>query len=253
MPAGLPRCRPGCLDAGRAASMPPGCTAKKFPGGCRSGPGSFVWAVRSRRGAGRRRNRSKEMRRIVVTEFISLDGVIEEPRRTFQFERGPEGGKFKFDELFAADALLLGRVTYQGFAEAWPSMGTDDFGKRMNSIPKYVVSSTLTDAEATWGDTTVISGDVAAEIAKLKAKPGRDLLVEGSCQLARTLIQHGLVDEYRLMLFPIVLGAGKRLFPAAMSEPAKLTLADAKPDRDGVMLLTYHPAAAEAPAAAGAA
>ena len=190
------------------------------------------------------------MRRIVVTEFISLDGVIEEPRWTFQFERGPEGGKFKFDELFASEALLLGRVTYQGFAAAWPSMGTDDFGKRMNGIPKYVVSSTLTDAEATWGSTTVIRGDVAAEIASLKAQPGGDLLVEGSCQLARTLIQHGLVDEYRLMLFPIVLGDGKRLFPDVLSEPAKLTLTDARPDRDGVMLLRYQPATAETPAAA---
>lgn len=190
------------------------------------------------------------MSRIVLTEFISLDGVIEEPRWTFQFERGPEGGKFKFDELFASDALLLGRVTYQGFAQAWPSMGTDEFGERMNSIPKYVVSSTLTDAEATWGSTTVIRGDVAAEVARLKAKPGGDLLVEGSCQLAQTLIRRGLVDEYRLMLFPIVLGAGQRLFPDVMSEPAKLTLTDAKPDRDGVMLLTYQPAPAEAPAAA---
>ncbi len=190
------------------------------------------------------------MRRIVVTEFISLDGVIEEPRWTFQFERGPEGGKFKFDELFASEALLLGRVTYQGFAAAWPSMGTDDFGKRMNGIPKYVVSSTLTDAEATWGSTTVIRGDVAAEIASLKAQPGGDLLVEGSCQLAQTLIQHNLVDEYRLMLFPIMLGDGKRLFPDVLSEPAKLTLTDARPDRDGVMLLRYQPATAETPAAA---
>ena len=190
------------------------------------------------------------MTRIVLTEFISLDGVIEEPRWTFQFERGPDGAKFKFDELFASEALLLGRVTYQGFAQAWPSMGTDDFGKRMNSIPKYVVSSTLTDAEATWGPTTVIRGDDVAEITKLKAQPGGDLLVEGSSQLARTLIQHGLVDEYRLMLFPIVLGAGKRLFPAEMSEPAKLTLTEAKPDRDGVMLLRYHPAPAGTPAAA---
>ena len=190
------------------------------------------------------------MRRIVVTEFISLDGVIEEPRWTFQFERGPEGGKFKFDELFASEALLLGRVTYQGFAAAWPSMGADDFGKRMNGIPKYVVSSTLTDAEATWGSTTVIRGDVAAEIASLKAQPGGDLLVEGSCQLAQTLIQHNLVDEYRLMLFPIVLGNGKRLFPDVLSEPAKLTLTDARPDRDGVMLLRYQPATAETPAAA---
>jgi dihydrofolate reductase len=188
------------------------------------------------------------MTRIVLTEFISLDGVIEEPRWTFQFERGPDGGKFKFDELFASEALLLGRVTYQGFAQAWPSMDTDDFGKRMNSIPKYVVSSTLTDAEATWGPTTVIRGDVVAEITKLKAQPGGDLLLEGSSQLAQTVIQHGLVDEYRLMLFPIVLGAGKRLFPPEVSEAATLELTEVKPDRDGVMLLTYHPAPVKAPA-----
>jgi len=189
------------------------------------------------------------MTRIVLTEFISLDGVIEEPRWTFQFERGPDGAQFKFDELFASEALLLGRVTYQGFAQAWPSMGTDEFGKRMNSIPKYVVSSTLTDAEATWGSTTVIRGDVVAEITRLKAQPGGDLLVEGSAQLAQTLIQHGLIDEYRLMQFPIVLGAGKRLFPEKMGEPARLTLTEAKPDRDGVMLLTFHPAPAGTPAA----
>lgn len=182
------------------------------------------------------------MTRIVLTEFISLDGVIEEPRWTFQFERGPAGTKFKLDELFASEALLLGRVTYQGFAQAWPSMGTDDFGRRMNSIPKYVVSSTLTDAEATWGPTTVITGDAVAEITKLKDRPGGDLLVEGSGQLAQALIQHGLIDEYRLMLFPIVLGAGLRLFPPEVNQAATLTLTQAEPDRDGVMLLTYHPA-----------
>ena len=186
------------------------------------------------------------MSRIVVTEFISLDGVIEEPRWTFQFERGPAGLSFKYDELFASDSLLLGRVTYQGFAQAWPSMGADDFGKRMNSIPKYVVSSTLTDAEATWGSTTVIRGDAMAEIARLKANPGGDLLVEGSSQLAQALIRHGLVDDYRLMVFPIVLGAGKRLFPPEMSGPARLTLTDAKPDLDGVMLVTYQAAPAGA-------
>jgi dihydrofolate reductase len=188
------------------------------------------------------------MTRIVVTEFISLDGVIDEPRWTFQFERGPDGGKFKFDELFNSEALLLGRVTYQGFAQAWPSMGTDDFGKRMNSIPKYVVSSTLTDEEATWGPTTVLRGDVVAEVTRLKQQPGGDLLVEGSAQLAQTLIRHGLVDEYRLMLFPMVLGAGRRLFPPEVNESATLTLTDSKPDRDGVMLLTYHPAPVKVPA-----
>jgi dihydrofolate reductase len=188
------------------------------------------------------------MARIVVTEFVSLDGVMEEPRWTFQFERGPDGDKFKYDELFDSDALLLGRVTYQGFAEAWPNMADDDFGKRMNSIPKYVVSAALTDAEATWGETTLIRGDVAAEVARLKAQLDGDLLVEGSCQLVHTLIAHGLVDDYRLMLFPIILGSGKRWFPDGMDEAATLTLTGCKPDRDGVLLLTYQPAPAKAPA-----
>jgi dihydrofolate reductase len=186
------------------------------------------------------------MSRIVVTEFVSLDGVMEEPRWTFQFERGPEGDKFKFDELFASEALLLGRVTYQGFAQAWPSMGTDEFGQRMNSIPKYVVSTTLADEDASWGETTVIRGDVPAEIAKLRAQPGGDLLVEGSSRLVHTLIEHGLVDEYRLMVFPIVLGAGKRLYPDTMSEPAKFVLTSSTTDGDGVLLLTYQPADARA-------
>jgi dihydrofolate reductase len=182
------------------------------------------------------------MSRIVVTEFMSLDGVIEEPGWTFQFERGPDGDKFKVDELFASDALLLGRVTYEGFAQAWPTMqGTGEFGERMNSIRKYVVSATLTDADASWGDTTVIRGDVAAEVARLRAQPGGDLLVAGSCQLARTLIQHGLVDEYRLMVFPIVLGSGKRLFPDAMSQAARLTLTDSRTAGAGILLLTYEP------------
>jgi dihydrofolate reductase len=182
------------------------------------------------------------MGRIVLTEFISLDGVMDEPRWTFQFERGPDGNSFKFDELFASEALLLGRVTYQGFAQAWPNMGSDEFGKRMNSIPKYVVSSTLTDAEANWGPTTVIRGDVVSEITKLKGEHGGDLLVEGSCQLAQTLIGRGLVDEYRFMLFPIVLGSGKRLFPEETKESARLALTEVKPDQEGVMLLRYQPA-----------
>jgi len=183
------------------------------------------------------------MRRIVVTEFVSLDGVIEEPRWTFEFDRGEEGGQFKWDELFGAEALLLGRVTYQGFAAAWPNMGGDDFGKRMNSIPKYVVSSTLTDSEATWPNTTVMRDDVVDELEVLKAKPGGYLLVEGSAQLVHTLTEHGLVDEYRLMVFPIILGEGKRLFSGGLPGPTKLTLGVAKTVGSGVLLLTYHPAA----------
>ena len=181
------------------------------------------------------------MRRIVVTEFVSLDGVMEEPRWTFQFDRGKEGDQFKWDELFGSEALLLGRVTYQGFAAAWPNMDGDEFGKRMNNIPKYVVSSTLSDAEANWPNTTVVRGDAAAEVATLKNQTGGDLLVEGSAQLVHTLTQHGLVDEYRLMVFPIVLGSGKRVFPDGMPEAATLALKDVKSVGSGVLLLTYHP------------
>ena len=182
------------------------------------------------------------MTRIVVTEFVSLDGCIDEPRWTFQFDRGPEGDKFKFDELFDSDALLLGRVTYQGFAQAWPDMGGDAFGQRMNTIRKYVVSGTLAEADATWGDTTIVRGDVPAEIAKLKAQPGGDLLVEGSCQLVRELSRHGLIDEYRLMVFPIILGGNKRIFPDALSEPATLQLTSSQVLDSGILLLTYQPA-----------
>jgi dihydrofolate reductase len=188
------------------------------------------------------------MSRIVVTEFVSLDGVMEDPGGaegtknggwTFKFERGPEGGKFKFDELMGADALLLGRVTYQAFAAAWPGMGGDEFGDRMNSVPKYVVSSTLADTEATWGNTTVLRGDVVAEITKLKSGTGGDLLVEGSSQLVHTLAEHGLVDEYRLMVFPIILGSGKRLFPDA-DMVSELTLTSHVAE-GGTLLLTYQP------------
>ena len=183
------------------------------------------------------------MRKIVLSEFMSLDGVMEDPGWTFQFERGPAGDKFKVDELFGSDALLLGRVTYQGFAQAWPTMeGAGEFGLRMNSIRKYLVSATLTDAEATWTNTTVIRGDVATEVARLKAEPGGDLLIAGSCQLAHTLIQAGLVDEYRLMVFPIIIGGGKRVFPETMTQAAKLTLTDASTADSGIMLLTYQAA-----------
>ena len=183
------------------------------------------------------------MSKIVVTEFVSLDGVMEEPRWTFDFDRGKEGDQFKYEELFDAESLLLGRVTYQGFAAAWPGMGGDDFGQRMNSIHKYVVSGTLTDAEATWGPTTVLrAGDVAAEVAALKAQPGDgNLLVEGSAQLVHTLAQHGLVDEYRLMVFPVILGQGKRTFPDSMPAPAKLTITNSRTVGSGVLLLTLTP------------
>jgi dihydrofolate reductase len=181
------------------------------------------------------------MTRIVVTEFVSLDGVMEEPRWTFDFDRGKEGDQFKYEELFDAESLLLGRVTYQGFAAAWPGMGGDHFGQRMNTIHKYVVSSTLTDAEASWGPTTVVRGDVAAELAALKNQAGGTLLVEGSAQLVHTLAQHDLVDEYRLMVFPIILGQGKRAFPDSIPVPAKLTVTDSRTVGSGVLLLNLTP------------
>ena len=158
--------------------------------------------------------------RLVVTEFVTLDGVIEDPGGSektpgggwaFRFERGADGDKFKLDELMAADAQLLGRVTYTGFAAAWPSIADDQgFATRMNSMRKYVVSSTLQTAD--WNNSVILRGNVVDEVRKLKAQSGGDILVAGSGQLVRTLAEHNLVDEYRLMIYPVVLGSGKRLF-----------------------------------------
>jgi dihydrofolate reductase len=187
------------------------------------------------------------MRRIVVTEFVTLDGVMEDPGGAenferggwaFQFERGPEGDKFKVDELFASDATLLGRVTYEGFAAAWPSR-TGEFADKMNGMPKYVVSTTLHNAA--WNNTTLIKDNVAEEVSKLKAMPGGDILVAGSAQLVHTLMQNDLVDEYRLMVFPVILGKGKRLFNDG-NEKCALQLVEAKPvGPAGVITLIYHP------------
>jgi dihydrofolate reductase len=192
------------------------------------------------------------MRKVVVTEFVSLDGVMEDPGGAEGFEHGgwtipywgDDIGTFKQDELFASDALLLGRVTYEGFAAAWPSQ-TDEvgFADRMNGLPKYVVSTTLDKAE--WNNSTIIKGDVAEEVARLKQQPGQDILVAGSAALARTLQQHGLVDEYRLLVYPVVLGSGKRLFGDA-GAMTKLTLVEAKPFDSGVVALTYRLAEAAA-------
>jgi dihydrofolate reductase len=160
------------------------------------------------------------MGRIVVSEFVTLDGVMEDPGGgepferggwAFRFERGPEGDRFKLDELMAADALLLGRRTYEGFAAAWPSMQDDaGFADKMNSMRKVVVSATLENP--TWNNTTVIDGDIEAEIAKLREASGGDVLVAGSAQLVQGLLAYDLVDELRLMVFPVLLGEGKRLF-----------------------------------------
>ena len=189
------------------------------------------------------------MGRIVVTEFISLDGVIEDPGGSedfkyggwsFEFARGDEGDKFKLDEALDAEALLLGRVTYEGFAAAWPSR-SGEFADKFNNMPKYVVSSTLGEPE--WNNTTVLQGDVAEEVSKLRQDHDGDIVVHGSAQLVQALLEHDLVDELRLMVFPVVLGSGKRLF-GDTSDKKTLELADSKTVGDGVAILIHRPAAA---------
>lgn len=186
------------------------------------------------------------MRNIVVSEFVTLDGVMEDPGGAEGFEHGGwtfqfgsvEQQQWKVEELFHADALLLGRRTYQGFAAAWPTMpGTGAYGERMNSLPKYVASTTLSDM--TW-NATRLQGDVAEELRKLKQEAGQDILLFGSGQLVHTLSAQGLVDEYRLMVFPLVLGSGKRLFSEG-SEKQTLKLIESKPLPSGVVVLTYQP------------
>ena len=184
------------------------------------------------------------MGRIVVTEFVSLDGVVEDPGGSedfkyggwsFEFDRGPEGNEFKLDETRASAALLLGRVTYEGFAEAWPPR-EGEFADKFNSMPKYVVSSTLTQPE--WTNTTVLDGDPVEAVSKLRQEADGDVVVHGSVQLAQTLLAHDLVDELRLMVFPVVLGMGKRLF-GDPGEKKTLRLVDSKVVGDGVVILTY--------------
>jgi dihydrofolate reductase len=186
------------------------------------------------------------MGRIVVTEFVSLDGVIEAPGGgedykhggwTFEIDRGAEGDKFKLDETLDADALLLGRVTYEGFAAAWPSR-KDEFADKLNSMPKYVVSSTLDKPD--WNNSSVLDGDVAEEVAKLKQMEDGEIVVHGSAQLVQALIEHDLVDELRLMVFPVVLGNGKRLF-GDTTDKKRLRLTDSKTVGDGVSILVYEP------------
>jgi dihydrofolate reductase len=181
------------------------------------------------------------MGRIVITEFVSVDGVMDEPRWTFDFDRGAEGDNFKLAELFGADAMLLGRVTYQAFAQAWPGRTDEEgFADRMNSLPKYVISQTLADADATWQGTTVLRGDVLTETKALRDRTERDVLIHGSAMLAHTLISAGLFDELHLMVFPIMLGCGLRAFPDDKMQ-SKLTLASSSAINDGIVLLTYQP------------
>jgi dihydrofolate reductase len=185
-----------------------------------------------------------EMGKIVVTEFVSLDGVMEDPGGsedfdyggwTFEFDRGDEGNQFKLDETKDSDALLLGRRTYEGFAEAWPSR-EGEFADRFNSMPKYVVSSTLNNPE--WTNTTVLGGDVPDEVAKLKEQYDGDIVVHGSRQLAQALLEGDLVDELRLMVFPVVLGKGERLF-GQTSDKKTLKLQSSREVGDGVVILVY--------------
>jgi len=189
------------------------------------------------------------MRNVIVTEFVTLDGVMEDPGGA---EKSPFGGwsrqywhdaigAYKQKELFDADALLLGRVTYQGFAAAWPAMGGDGgFGDRMNNLPKYVATTTLT--EFTWNNARRIEGDVAAAVAALKQQPGMDILVAGSANLTHYLAKHNLVDEYRLMIHPIIVGGGKRVFGDG-GERRKLELVESKQLSQDAVVLTYRPGA----------
>jgi dihydrofolate reductase len=190
------------------------------------------------------------MGKIVATEFISLDGVIEDPGGsedyvhgawTFEFDRGDEGNKFKLDELEEAEAQLLGRVTYEGFADAWPQREGDPnmggFAKKMNTMPKYVYSTTLESAD--WQNSTVLSGDFAEDIRRVKDEVDGVILVAGSATLVQGLIAADLLDELRLMVFPVTLGGGKRLF-ADDGRKVPLTLSDARTVGAGIQLLTYE-------------
>ena len=186
------------------------------------------------------------MRKLIVSEFVTLDGVMEAPGGegdhphagwVFDFF-GPEQEKYKLEEVLESDALLLGRVTYEGFSAAWPERG-GEFADKMNEMPKFVVSSTLNELQ--WNNSTLIEGDVAEEVAKLKREDGGPILVAGSCTLVHTLVEHDLVDEYRVMVFPLVLGSRKRLFPETR-EKTVLSLVDTRSFDSGVQVHTYEPA-----------
>ncbi|HEY7259758.1 MAG TPA: dihydrofolate reductase family protein [Gaiellales bacterium] len=184
------------------------------------------------------------MGRIVITEFVSLDGVMEDPGGaedfehggwTFEIGQGDEGAEFKLKETFDSDALLLGRRTYEGFAAAWPERD-GDFADKFNSMPKYVVSSTLKDPE--WTNSHVLGGDLVEEITRLRDEIGGDIVVHGSARLAQGLIENDLVDEVRLMMFPVVLGTGKRLF--GPSGKKRLKLAESRTTGTGCVILRYE-------------
>jgi dihydrofolate reductase len=185
------------------------------------------------------------MGRIVVTEFVSLDGVMEAPggdddfvrgQWSFEFDRGDEGNEFKGAETLDADALLLGRKTYEGFAQAWPERAGDPFADKFNSMPKYVVSSTIKDPD--WGETTVLGS--IDEVAKIRDEIDGYVIVHGSGQLVHSLIQADLVDELRLMVFPVVLGTGQKLFPDTDDSKKFGKVTDYRVVGEGVGLQVYE-------------
>jgi dihydrofolate reductase len=185
------------------------------------------------------------MGRIVVSEFVSLDGVIEAPGGgedyrhggwSFEIDRGPEGDRFKLDETIDAEALLLGRVTYEGFAAAWPTM-EGEFADKFNSMPKYVISSTLEEPE--WNNTTVLGGDLVDEVTKLRESASGNVVVHGSARLVQGLLEHDLVDELRLMVYPVVLGSGKQLF-GKTTDKKRVRLTDTQLVGDGIVIHTYE-------------
>jgi dihydrofolate reductase len=187
------------------------------------------------------------MRRIVVSEFVTLDGVMEAPGGepghphsgwVFDFI-GEEQLQYKLDEVLEAESLLIGRVTYESFAGAWPER-SGQFADKMNAMPKYVVSTTLQNPE--WHNSVVIAGDVVGDIIRLKQQAGGPILVGGSRTLVHTLMEHDLVDEFRLMIFPVILGSGRRLFPETPTKTT-LRLVDSRSFNSGVVVHTYHPGA----------
>jgi dihydrofolate reductase len=191
------------------------------------------------------------MGKIVATEYVSLDGVVEAPGGgedfehagwSFEVDRGEEFEKFKLDETLNAEALLLGRVTYDGFAAVWPSM-EGELADKFNAMPKYIVASTLEDPE--WNNSTVLEGDVVEEVSRLRQAPGGDIVVHGSPQLVQTLLEHDLIDELRLMVFPVVLGKGKRLV-GETSDKKRLRLTDSRTVGDGIAILVYELVGTEA-------
>jgi dihydrofolate reductase len=192
------------------------------------------------------------VRRVIASEFVSLDGVMEDPSWTFRFT-SEDREAFKLDELAAAGALLLGRVTYEGFAAAWPNMmelyegprraELQDYTDMMNGYTKHVASTTL-EGPLEWSNSTLITGNVAEEVLRLKEQPGKDILVFGSADLVNTLTQHEIIDEYRLMVFPVVVGKGKRLFAEGLGTK-DLRLVESKTFDSGAVVLTYRSARKE--------